>query len=176
MVKRGRPIKDRTGDIVGRLTALSFVGIAASGRARWSYSCTCGNEVILQNARTGSCGCLVRENCSTLATRTGGNIKHGHSPATGPSSEYMAFHSAFARCTRPTNIGYAEYGGRGIRFLFNSFEEFIKHIGLKPSPDFELDRIDTNSHYMVGNVRWATRSEQMKNRRPWSEWKHAAAA
>jgi len=45
---------------------------------------------------------------------------------------------------------------------------YIGHrlLGPKPSPKHTVDRIDNDGHYVPGNVRWATRSEQNKNQRP----------
>jgi hypothetical protein len=34
-----------------------------------------------------------------------------------------------------------------------------------PPEGLSLDRIDVNGHYEIGNLRWATDSEQMRNRR-----------
>jgi regulator of sirC expression with transglutaminase-like and TPR domain len=47
----------------------------------------------------------------------------------------------------------------------NSFEAFLAYIGPRPSPQHSVDRINVNGHYEPGNVRWATHSEQAKNRR-----------
>ena len=80
--------------------------------------------------------------------------------------EYKAYSHAKSRCNDPNHAAYKWYGGRGIEFRFKSFEEFIEHIGLRPSPKHSLDRINNNGHYEVGNVRWATKKEQMFNRRP----------
>lgn len=80
-------------------------------------------------------------------------------------SEQMAFRNALIRCTNPARPEYADYGGRGIKFKFRSFHQFFQHIGPKPSPAHTLDRIDNNGHYEIGNVRWATVSEQLVNRR-----------
>jgi hypothetical protein len=52
--------------------------------------------------------------------------KHG---MTG-TPEYRAFHGAKNRCTNPSNTQFADYGERGIKFLFTSFAQFIEHIGL----------------------------------------------
>lgn len=80
--------------------------------------------------------------------------------------EYNSYLHARYRCCNPKCDGYENYGGRGIQFRFKSFEEFIEHIGLKPSPELTLDRINNEGHYEIGNVRWATRAEQTHNSRP----------
>jgi hypothetical protein len=40
--------------------------------------------------------------------------------------------------------------------------------GLRPSPVHSLDRIDNDGHYEKGNIRWSTKSAQMRNRRGWA--------
>lgn len=89
------------------------------------------------------------------------SYKHGksHSP------EYQAFHQARQRCLNQRNPQWPEYGGRGILFLFTSFGEFLEHIGTRPSSLHSLDRIQVNGNYQLGNVRWATATVQIKNRR-----------
>lgn len=80
-------------------------------------------------------------------------------------SERQAYSNAGMRCTNSKNRSFCHYGGRGIEFRFVSFEEFINHIGAKPSPDLTLDRINNDGHYAIGNVKWATHQEQSLNRR-----------
>lgn len=79
--------------------------------------------------------------------------------------EYKAFYNARLRCNNPKSKAYNNYGGRGIMFLFNSFEEFYKEIGPKPLSYYQLDRIDNNGHYEKGNVRWTTPKENRNNSR-----------
>jgi len=55
------------------------------------------------------------------------------------------------------------WGGRGIQFKLPSFDDFMLALGPAPSKHYSLDRIDNNGHYELGNVRWATRSEQARN-------------
>jgi len=72
------------------------------------------------------------------------------------------------RCTVPTNVAYPNYGGRGItvcdRWL-NDVQAFMEDMGPKPTPKHELDREDNDKGYYPGNCRWATRSENDRNRR-----------
>lgn len=83
----------------------------------------------------------------------------------GKTPEYRCYHNAAGRCNNPKNRNYRNYGGRGIEFRFSNFDEFLAHVGLKPSPEYSLDRIDNDGHYEVGNLRWATLEEQLSNRR-----------
>jgi hypothetical protein len=47
----------------------------------------------------------------------------------------------------------------------SGFECFLADVGLRPSPDLTLDRLDNNGDYERKNVRWATRKEQNRNTR-----------
>lgn len=79
---------------------------------------------------------------------------------------------AKARCENREKAGYKNYGGRGIRFRFDTIEQGVTYIlgsiGPKPAPGYSLDRIDNDGDYTPGNLRWATHTEQMNNRRAWA--------
>lgn len=79
------------------------------------------------------------------------------------------------RCCNPNAISYSNYGGRGITFGFPSRRAFaewvLDNLGPKPDHAYSLDRIDNNRGYEPGNLRWATRSEQARNKRPYRRTK-----
>jgi hypothetical protein len=96
-------------------------------------------------------------------------VHNHHAPRTRHKAcstpEYKALHQAKQRCENPNDPQFKNYGGRGIEFHFESFEQFFAEVGPRPDDGMSLDRIDNDGHYEPGNVRWATDSQQAKNRR-----------
>jgi hypothetical protein len=173
----GRRKLDLTGQTFGRLTVLEEAGRAKDGKVRWLCVCDDGNKLVvrsdnLRNGKTQSCGCLQQEifadRCSKL------NLRHGQARIGKETPEYRAWYSAKARCNNPNKNNFPNYGGRGIKFLFKSFEEFFAELGPRPSPEHSIDRINNDGNYEPGNVRWATAKEQANNRRDSKDVKAAA--
>lgn len=147
--------KDHTGKIFGRLTTVKRVGGTPT---KYLCSCTCGNstEVVffrLSSGATKSCGCLAAEMVSARKTTHGMSL----------TPEYVAWGSMWSRCTDVNNHAYAAYKDRRPPEEWRDFTVFLAHVGLKPSPEHSLDRVDNDKPYGPGNVRWATHKEQCNN-------------
>ena len=84
--------------------------------------------------------------------------------------ESYILHGLKQRCRDVNHVSYAEYGGRGIRVSAefdgkHGLERFLAELGRRPSCSASVDRIDPNGHYEPGNLRWATPTEQARNKR-----------
>ena len=80
------------------------------------------------------------------------------------------FAGMVSRCTYPKHPSFKYYGGRGIQCLFLSAEEFIDYVinVLQVDPrGLTIDRIDNNSNYERGNIRFVTRSKNQQNKGPY---------
>ncbi len=121
--------------------------------------CDCGRATVvrfndLRSGHTKSCGCLGRERRTT----------HGRTD----TPEYRALRYAIRWCEDPGHEKFPNYGGRGIRVSAawrRSFPAFFTDLGPMPAPGLTLDRIDPDGDYAPGNCRWATRTEQNRNKR-----------
>lgn len=154
--------------VANRLGPLRFHHVDKNGNHYWVYLCSCGVEIIVakhnwSSGHTKSCGCLQREQTAKA------NTSHGESIGV---PEYRAWRNMLDRCGNQRRKDYKHYGGRGISVCSrwrDSYKLFLSDMGRKPSADHSLDRIENNGNYCPGNCRWATKTEQLKNRRRWAK-------
>ena len=157
-----RYVLDITGVRFGRLVAKEVHSRDKHGRAKWVCICDCGKSKIVSsdNLRRGnqsSCGCLRDEKIAQL------NRSHGMSR----TPTYIVWAGMIQRCENPSYTGYSYWGGRGIKVCerWKTFENFLADMGEKPKGK-SIDRFpDNNGNYEPGNCRWASSTDQNRNRR-----------
>lgn len=157
--------KIEIGTKYNKLTVVSNAGVDLRNKTLCNVVCDCGNTSVayateLRSGHKKSCGCFRVENSSKI------NTTHGHTKGKLLSREFVAWCSMIQRCSDPNVKSYKNYGAKGIKVCdswLNSFDNFYKDMGNKPTLKHSIDRINNSGNYEPSNCRWATAKEQMNN-------------
>lgn len=156
----------------GRWIVLDTAWQDRNGHPFVPCQCNCGTQRHveawhLNSGRSQSCGCARKG-----AKHNRVKMKHGEARHNGRNTAlYRLWSGIRQRCDNPNNPNYPRYGGRGITYdprwhEYTVFAADIRtEIGDKPDATMSLDRIDNDGPYALGNVRWATDTEQVNNKR-----------
>jgi hypothetical protein len=145
----------------GRLTVVSFARMTRN-RSLWNCRCSCGKDKVVRgkellNGSIKSCGCL--------------KWKHDHCHKAKESPTHVSWRNMKERCTNPKHPGFKYYGARGISVCSqwadreSGFAAFLSDVGRRPNRLYTIHRIENDKNYEVGNCRWATKRQQVVNRR-----------
>ncbi len=154
-------INIKIGDTFNNLKVIDYI---SGAKRRWKCQCECGNIVYKDNYDLLKSKPLY---CKTCANKNVKNWSTKHGLSNSP--EYQAWADMKVRCYNSNNKRYKDYGGRGITICDswkNSFENFYKDMGSKPSSKYSLDRIKNEGNYEPENCEWRIWEKQYNNRRP----------
>lgn len=130
--------------------------------SKYLCKCDCGKERIVSVGHFNagyfkSCGC---------------HHWHGYAINHNRSREYISYYNMIARCHKPTNKRYCDYGAKGITVCDRwreSFRNFLADMGECPL-GYQIDRINNKAGYSPENCRWVSPKENMANRSITKVW------
>ena len=101
--------------------------------------------------------------------KSGRNLRHGMRY----TRFYGIYNNLIQRCINKNATQYKDYGGRGIKSFWTSFEEFkndmhgsyLDYCDKCGEKKTFIDRIDNNKDYNKENCRWTSRSLNNNNKR-----------
>jgi hypothetical protein len=158
--------KNISGEKFNKLIAIEFIE-RKGNHSFWTFKCDCGVIKIIERSKvtaglTKSCGCWKKAHM----------ITHG---LTG-TRFYAILGNIKARCNKPNNKHYKNYGGRGItvcerwklfsNFMDDMYDSYIKHVEQFGEKQTMIERKDNDKGYSPANCTWATWAEQVLNKRP----------
>jgi hypothetical protein len=155
-----------------KIFIVEYIGTSHKNKVAF-YKCQCqvckkifvaGRKHMVGSAYSNGC----RDCCRTAFIQN--RTKHGfRKDRENQSKTYKAWLNIKNRCFNKNTPDYKFYGAKGItmsEFFREDFMNFYNEVGEAPKDgqNWSIDRIDNTKGYEQGNLRWATNSQQVRNR------------
>ena len=158
----------------GKLTVTGVVSRTGRGLTALIVKCDCGfPEYTVEGNNYKN---FKTTRCNVCAKQASGRKRYWRYAEAMPEDEHRSrllnrLAAAITRCHSPTDKNYPNYGERGV-YVRSEWREdraaFLRYVrGLDgwDNATLELDREDVNGGYDVGNIRFISRRENMRNKR-----------
>lgn len=171
-----KPFPFRVGARIGEFKVLRWERHLSPGGRSFGYNpvcrCSCGWEgfVARQNLLHGrSTRCNACAKIKASAKRYW-KYKDAMPDDTHRTRLLNRLSAAITRCHNPRNRVFPHYGGRGIqvhqlwREDRSAFLRYVQRLPGWDKPELDLDRTNNDKGYQPGNIRFATKSQNMGNK------------
>ncbi len=153
-----------------KITLIKSLKHRKTNRKLYLIKCECGIEKTIErsnliNGTTKTCGNRV---CTGQVTH---GMFQGKKKNAGRTPEYITWDNIMRRAnpkTKQSSRHYNSYAKKfkktpGISEEWKAFENFLRDMGMRPSKNHSIDRINNDLGYSKENCRWATKKEQVRN-------------
>lgn len=145
---------DMIGKVFGKWKVIQYKRKDKKYNKYYLCRCECGEE---KELRVDKLKYKTPTRCQSYTNITHNKLER---------SIYNIWKAMKYRCSNAKNKDYKYYGARGIKVCdrWLKFENFYEDMGER-YPGHSLDRIDFNGNYEPSNCRWASATEQNRNKR-----------
>lgn len=172
--KRTRRVLMKAGELNGHLRLIQRVreNSKLSPPLRKQWRCRCEGPITQADGTISVCGTELTIPEMYLRRKSNPKVDCGCQAGSLRSrfnNEYRIWLMVRERTRNAEHVANEHYTKRGIDIceewydLETGFELFFAHVGVRPTKDHSLDRIDNMRGYEPGNMRWATSSQQRAN-------------